>query len=266
MAILLAFSCFIRMHSNDVQGNHLIPNLAEYQSECMRNFIQPNFAFPEEHQNILWQYLCADRPRTNNPCRWRGVACTNEVMTNFFILGMHGMIPPGARTFQVNPNWLPSTLENVHLDSLDLSEIIEFRKLPRELRYFHSHDIIALNDEIRSRTIELRWLPRKLEEFIIFSGRFHATLFIADLPPNMRLLFFRSLSLPYAYVNMRNLPKSLKNVVLNGDYKKCKVRSIDGSALDYPFAHAYCDLNTISERYSSFSRQLQYTVREMREP
>ena len=205
------------MHSTDVQESHPIPKLTEYQSECMRNFIQPNFAYPDEHQKRIWQYLCADRPRTNNPCKWRGVTCIDEVMTTFIILGRPGMLRLGSKRLDVNPNWLPSTLESVHLGPLDLSESIEFQKLPRELRYFFSHNIFTIDEEIRNRRVELRWLPQKLEEFIIFSGQFHATLLIADLPQSMRLLFIRSLSLPYAYVDMITLPKSLKSVVIHED-------------------------------------------------
>ena len=243
------------VYSADVQENHHTTNLPQLQSETIMRFIGPNFARSDYHQNRLWNYLSTQQRHDNNPCTWRGITCTDGVMTTLIFLSTNHRRERDSESWTVNANWLPSTLRNVHLLSVYLTEAINLRKLPRELRYFRTYSILSLEDEPKAKRLDLRLLPQKLEEFFIVNGRIPATLVLIDLPPNMHLIYICSVWLQYAYVENSKLPKSLKRAVLSADFKKCKIRNVDSSELDKRVAGVDGNPKELSERCQLFSTQ-----------
>ena len=253
---LVVFYSFCAMYGADVQAHQPILQLPEAQSECMRRCVQPNFLLSAEHQNRFWRYLCADRPRNDNPCTWRGVTCVAEVMTTLVFLSTSndhvGKHIRSAKRWTINPNWLPSGLQNIHLGEANYTEDMQLQRLPRELRYFCAYDLLQAKGQ--TARLNLRLLPRKLEEFIVLLGRAPATVLIADLPTNMRLLYMRSISLKKAYVDSSSVPKSLENAVICGMHGSVQMHSVDGEALDDRFVRQG-DPNALSARYAAYTRQ-----------
>ena len=163
----------------------------------------------------------------------------------------------------VNANWLPSTLQNVHLRTLVVSEGIEVRRLPRELRYFCTDTMLQMQDKIRDK-LDLSQLPRKLEEFLIVGEKFAATLVFQDLPPNIRLLYFSSLYKLQAYVENDKLPKSLGEITI--DSTACKIHSLNESAVDKRVSNGPTPAGGLSERYNLYSEQIRTARQELSEP
>ena len=113
MTLFLIISNMLQAYGADVQENHPITNFTEMQSKLMIQLISPNFSRSEEHQNRLWSYLCDNGTRDNSPCTWRGVTCTDDVVTTFIFLSANHIRDEPHKFWVINSNWLPNTLQNV---------------------------------------------------------------------------------------------------------------------------------------------------------
>ena len=178
----------------------------------------------------------------NDECRWRGVDCTDGVMhtfiTNEGVLGDDEVL---------NMRWLPSTLRFFHLQFVWLQAPWKAAELPRELRYFYSYNCYLYMEEYwlverqerkdqkrHDLFVDLRKLPRRLEEFRLNSGFWAGPVRLANLPETLRLLHLTKILVYPTVVDNASLPEGLKSIII--DYcegsKNQKLISTDGAPVD----------------------------------
>ena len=171
----------------------------------MHQVMYHNFAVDKAHEEFLRMYFLENDAHFDNICCWRGVQCTNGVVTAFTIVSGF------TRSWLVDTDCFPSTMQYVHLKKVSLIDEWLPRRLPRALVYFFTDSKLASGIESR-RKIDVRQLPQKMEELHIHNGWFAGKVQIFDLPPSMRFSHIRNTALHRAYIDTQRLPSTLKHL------------------------------------------------------
>ena len=224
-----------------------------YQTQLMLRCISDNFQWSKAHRDRMWNYLCTGKPNTSDPCEWRGVTCTNNEMTSLIFVSTDSIRNPLDSPWSIDMDWLPSTLQYVHLTHARQLDGWLAERLPRALLYFNSSCSLT-NGVITKRQIHFRNLPPKMEEMQIFHGWFSGTVWISALPNTMRACVLRTGCIRRVYVESQNLPKSLEMIVINGIKDRAEVISMDGQ-LDERVSTSFMDTSKHSDTCITYNRK-----------
>ena len=255
----------IEITSSDTLPKSVKTANAKFQSEMMLRCLQHNFDDSDEHKDRLWQYLCTNKPHNNDPCAWRGVTCTDGTITHFLCVSTHHSRNPGTKPWIIDTDWLPSTLLYVHLSSLRVINGWLTKRFPRALRYFHTNCLLPFGSQT-TREVDLHYLPSKMEELHITGGWCTGRLWIAHLPPSMRLCLIQNYFVKRVTVDNESLPQNLELLMIRGSFGKAKVRSIDGKALDDRVKTIYFDPKKRSEAFRKYKEACRAIYTEFNVP
>ena len=183
--------------------------------------------------NNIWQYLRTQSTTDPNPCTWRGVACTDGVMTSFAFIWVsplyrrqNGSADTGGEwhlpKWEIDIRWLPSTLQSLHLVWISLQEGWAAELLPRDLRYVYFKYCLHAAGANANHEINLRKLPRKLEEFYLAGGWYRGAVHLDELPPTLRVCVISCARISLIHAVAERFPKTIEKVHVQG-CKKAKV-------------------------------------------
>ena len=156
---------------------------AELQLASMKLAIgQPNGVEPK-----FRKYFFAKDSNEADPCTWRGISCEAGAMVE--------VVWVESQSFHVLfAEWLPSTLQHLHLKSLHLGEDFAARALPKSLTYAYFAYASKRNsrggaaDTIRFDAFDFSALPQQMEELHFVSCALGGIVDITALPKHMRIL------------------------------------------------------------------------------
>ena len=136
-------------------------------------------------------------------CLWRGVDCDDGVVKG---LTLTGKIQPSwpdrkyshmdymfrgydeyGKAWEIDPSWLPMTIESMYLDHVIFPSALNLRMLPHELRYFY-----LVSGKMRTAPprdmLSLKNLPENIEEFIVRScTSLCGTISISTAPSSLKV-------------------------------------------------------------------------------
>ena len=173
--------------------------------------------------------------REKDVCEWAGVTCDNGVATAISMYGHKG----------VQVDWLPSTIQRVHMQSTFLLGGCQTPMLPRELRFMYIGYSYASGDG--AKELDLTRLPANLEEFICSMTRgLLGDIVITHLPTRMTMLVLHSKRGRNALIDTASLPASLRLFVYDVKGRKDPWRFIgDGALVGTEFV--YKDRNSLQQ-------------------
>ena len=128
-------------------------------------------------------------------CNWKGIECTHGVVTTLFLDTLDQ-----TEDASIFMEWLPPTLEFVHLISTRLASKKSLSYLPRELKYLY----LGFCHGTRA-DIDCARLPRKMEELILLESTISKEIRLDSLPSTMH------------YIYIEQLPEFTKSIVVNYD-------------------------------------------------
>ena len=148
-------------------------------------------------------------PNKPDVCTWRGIDCTDRVITSLHISSSGVEIAPNA-LWILTPDWLPPTLKFIDVYNIRLAHVWSPGRLPRELLYLNLSHCRAYTHP----NTNMRRLPAKLKELILIYSSVGGELLLDKLPREMRLLYIEDFPkfTKRIYVDYRSLPKSLEHL------------------------------------------------------
>ena len=159
-------------------------------------------------------------------------------------------------------DWLPPTLQAVHLNRLILTNGWLAERLPRDLRYFGAIECGNEPDCETDRVVRLNLLPRKLEELHIRGGWYRGDVALIDLPRTLQVLLLRNASFNSVFVDSPELPEKLKRVILYNENKAVEMQEISAGKVDirvkwnkdhlYEFTERYCAFYEATQSYERY--------------
>ena len=162
-------------------------------------------------------------------CRWRGIRCEEGKMNAIFLENM-GLT---LNTLLLSIEWLPPTVQFVHLVSLRLTAGWLVETLPRDLKYFYIESCMSKEHEAHGHSINLRRLPHQTEEFhVISSYRLYGKFDLTQLPSTLRVLALTTTLCalpgqhPTVIVDYGTLPENFLGFVIGEEPGEVKVRTI----------------------------------------
>ena len=184
-------------------------------------------SFPPETQNqlVVLTKCLNDGIRTYlqlvsaNPadvCTWRGVQCTDGLVTHLHIAHQVSMYSMRA-AWTLQMDWLPSTARFVHLGSIKFPIGWHPDRLPRDLRYLYMYFCFNSSLDAQQGTkydIDLRRLPSRMEELIVVSSIIGRVIDLRRLPDTMRFVFIKHhpRHIDSVYIDYHLLPETLEHV------------------------------------------------------
>ena len=179
-------------------------------------------------------------------CSWRGVSCAiGEVKA------LAAVDSPGVPLLAIE--WLPASTAVVHLRGIRLTAKFSTRMLPKGLQYLSMCYCHANGGPISG--FDLQALPRKLTELHI-SRSVSGSIYIADLPPTLRLMSFLYNHIKTFYIASDGLPQGLTGAYILNKVCPTKLESADGGPIDDRFhiGHMPHPSNTMAKMEESANR------------
>ena len=220
---LFSLVVLCRFYGADVEN---VPKaMTNAQTMSLRNSLNLPRNAPTFHDGGIWRYLFRDDSLGEDACTWRGVGCTDGIVTHFILSTYNRR----DRVFHVHVAWLPNTVEYLYFKEVFLHSNFAQQPLPKELRYlyieyglkYHPDRLGVFNTEI---------LPPKMEELIVQTQHaFCGTVYIPSLPIRMVLCSITNFEIQKVIVDNHRLPKRLKRLDLCGTRN---VWTVDGSEVD----------------------------------
>ena len=171
-------------------------------------------------------YIEADGYEPNNPCTWTGVECSDGAVRVFRMTGVH-YLAEVYHKWEIDADWLPSTICELHLVDIVFINGLRTDLLPRELRY------LSL-----SKCGDLQWrfrfdrLPKQMEFLSISQlDENFGPVFIGALPSTMKIIKIFAYRISSAIIDRHCLPEDLEKVVVCSAWGSTLV-DIDGGHLD----------------------------------
>ena len=100
----------------------------------MHRSIRSNLSKSTDHIRVFERYFFQDVQNRSNECAWRGVHCGGTIITSFVFVSPS--VAGNRINFEIDLNWLPSSLEAIHLWLIAPASPWALERLPRKLRYF----------------------------------------------------------------------------------------------------------------------------------
>ena len=164
-------------------------------------------------------------------CRWRGIRCEEGKMRALFFALKARL--RDLNTLLISIEWLPPTVQFVHLVSMRLTAGWLVETLPRDLKYFYINSCTSKEHEAHGHPINLRRLPHHTEEFhVINSYRLYGKFDLTQLPSTLRVLAITTTLCahfghqPTVIVDYSTLPEKFLAFVIGERPGEVKVRTI----------------------------------------
>ena len=183
----------------------------------------------------FFDYIFDENGQYGDCCSWRGVDCTKGIVSTLVMT--HGKRGCWSTDF----DWLPQTLEYIHLHSVTILREWSTRSIPRKAKYFLLRDGYFAK-QTPERALELRNLPQKLEELFIQSrDAFCGTVNINSLPESLKHCGINSPPITQVAIDNHGIPKNLERIDISAT--AVDVRVLGDEAPDQrirtgPFEHA----------------------------
>ena len=179
---------------------------AQYQHQAMYRSITSNLNKSTDHIRTFERYFFQDVQNRSNECAWRGVQCDDTIITSFVFVSRS--IADNRIHFELDLNWLPSSLEAIHLWNIAPASPWTPERLPRKLRYFYFWGLDNLNKV--SQNCNLRNLPNAIEEIHLINSWPNGSVLLADLPASVRFFSILHWDLRRVYVDNASLSDKLE--------------------------------------------------------
>ena len=163
-----------------------------------------------------------DVPASADICEWKRIDCSDGLTTAIY---MYSEKFAGKESIELE--WLPPTVQFVHLEHIQIVRELPFKHLPRELKYLYS----SLGGH-HTPCIDCSLLPHKMEELILQHTTNASEIRFENMPQTMRYVYIRHAPrhLNAIIVNYNTLPASLEELYVTTmkDHKllKQKVKAI----------------------------------------
>ena len=161
----------------------------------------------------LLDFLQGDCKDNEDICGWQRTGCRVGALSAIFARAQR----PEAR-LAVDMDWLPPTLEYIHLHYVEFQHTWERMCLPRELRYLYLFACNPIEKILIQNTIDFSRLPQKMEEIILLNAPIAGILVLNDLPKTMRLIYVDAL-IERIVVDYNGIPESLTGLFIIGTKK-----------------------------------------------
>ena len=197
----------------------------------------------------MHRFLVEESPNKNDMCTWRGVGCTRSTVSSFHLSSNESNI-----SWILTMDWLPPSVQALHLERIPTWNGWLAERLPQDLRYMC---LIFCSARFTSmRSINLHKLPRLLEELYVRQGWYEGAVHIANLPETMRVLCIQYRWINHAVIDEESLPKKLTHVRISpSDPDKIKILNTLGKRVIDPRVSSGADLPAIlseSKFYAKF--------------
>ena len=145
------------------------------------------------------------QPQRLDACTWQGITCKDNVVE------MIHVDQSGKPLKLIDMDWIPPTVQFVCLKDIAAVNGWVTQRLPRALRFLSMNRIYTVQrDGATARSVDLRTLPRGMEELFVRSGDLHGALCIANLPQTMRTILIRHERISEVQVDAAGLPVSIQ--------------------------------------------------------
>ena len=218
----------------------LSPAMSKLQNICMQRVFEPaTYKACVAHSPLLLE-IQSGFVNVDDSCTWKGIECEDGIVTSI-LLDRYMYDASFGVSYIVNINWVPQTVEKLHVREIHLLNGWSPERLPRNLRYLclwscNHWSITFIDDEKERKNAgvstksesNLQELPQGLEQLYIVYGWTAGYLRMGCIPQNMRRLLICSSVLTHAFVHFEALPESLQEacVVCTKQGKTIKVRGM----------------------------------------
>ena len=140
-------------------------------------------------------------------CGWRGVDCTDGVVRGF-CWKSHGVYH-----LTLAMDWMPPSMQHVHLNRCEVHKGIHSARLPRELRYFAMRSCTEMGGWVIP-VIDLQTLPPLLEELLFIKCSLRGSINVTNLPDSLQVLCFIHVNITEMTVCNESLPHNLEKMAV----------------------------------------------------
>ena len=170
----------------------------------------------------------SDDGKNTDVCAWNYPACSDGRISALFLSSPHA----GA-DFVLDMDWLPLTIQHLHLQTILMADGWVAFRLPRDLNYLYMSYAVSCTPKT-NRSVDFRHLPLNLEELFLFMfqrGWFSGNVNLTDLPPKLRVLWIDGRpEQPWkATIDYAKLPESLKYLWLAKNHDIVPIANSDGN-------------------------------------
>ena len=209
-------------HSVDPHAPNSSSPFTEMQLRCMQEaFFNQNH---KDNREFAPYYLHRNDPlRSSDVCAWTGIECTDGRVTHVTITSVKG------RRIEMDPHWLPPTVEVLHVYKGNFSQALLADRLPRALRYLYlSHGWGEKVKNERQFAFDFGRFPRDLEEMYVDEwffilpqkGPYKNILNIANLPRNMHTLQILDCHIRHMDIDWRQMPGSMELLIIGRHFQR----------------------------------------------
>ena len=260
--------CFLSAIDTASPPHSIVQAHAQWQTELMLRVLHQNFrdslTQSDNAPPTLWLYLRGQEAQDLDPCTWTTVDCTDGIARAFIFTWVYEYPNHNEQIqhfWSVDVEWLPSTLQYIHINGAKLVNDWKPELLPRETRYFY----LLCRTGRAHKNVKLENLPLNIEELHLRSAN-HGTVVIANLPPKMRFCTFQCTGLYHAHVHSPSLPDSLELITIGGIIHKVKCRELSGGVLDERVHETQSYMDHLTEQHGKFvkkTNEMVYVTREV---
>ena len=155
---------------------------------------------------------------SQSPCEWKNVACAEDFVTALHwdktFLRSKGQSVPVVEIRRPDLRWLPSTLESVNMAHQVIGFDLKARLLPKNLR-----DLRLNSCELRG-LINLSIMPEPLEFIDLRNNAICGTVYLIDLPLELREAFLSGNVFQRIIIDNDGLPEKLERIELDRAFGK----------------------------------------------
>ena len=161
-------------------------------------------------KKLIERFFMLTKPASESfdECASPYTMCNSDAMVTSVHVNQENSAPKDRLTLYMK--WAPQTLQYVHMKSTKFSGGITTSALPRNLRYFYMVKCFCIGQE--RYHLDMRKLPKNLEEFIISGGSISGPFILTALPDSLQVLIVNASTLSgpsKVYANFAELPKGL---------------------------------------------------------
>ena len=195
------FSHFFALAADEIPSALTLSN-ASYQHQLMYIAIESNINKPMHHYRAFEKYFFQNVETSSNVCTWRGVCCDDAIITSFFF----SSLPADSQRlyWEIDLNWLPSSIEIVHLNNIVPASPWKPERLPRAIRYLHFWGVPM------QRKVSQKCSLRNLPSIHLINCWTGGSVVLIDLPASMRFCSIMQWDLSRVYVDNAILSDKLE--------------------------------------------------------
>ena len=155
------------------------------------------------------RHTCGDVCDNADVCTWKQIECTDGIVTSMWA---SDQLRKAGEWYEIQMEWLPPTLQFIHLYAIRIPNLWKFMCLPRDLKYLY---LRICNDWCQPKAqIDFARLPQKMEELLVINSNIGGTIRFDGLPETMRFVYIRILldSVSLILVDYDRLPVALERL------------------------------------------------------